>query len=188
MSILMRATEVAKRPVVTLLGEDVAQIKDIVYDGNGGHVAGFTLAGRGMFAGPLKTALGWESVHGLGPDAVMIASEDVLMAREAVVDRASRTPGGGDVLGSRVLTETGTDLGKVVDVILEVGSELDVVGYEVDPPEGKKVFLPLPDTLAVSGEQLIVPDAAREFVTDDLAGFGAAVTAYRARFEGKASP
>ena len=55
MSLLMRATEVIKRPVVTLAGEDVAQIKDIVYAGAAGEVAGFTLNGRGLLAGPLKT-------------------------------------------------------------------------------------------------------------------------------------
>lgn len=182
MSQLMRATEVSKRPVVTLAGEAVAQLKDIVYEGGGGHVAGFTLAGRGIFAGPLKTALAWEAVHGFGRDAVMITGEDVLTQRDDVTGRASG-PGGGNVLGSRVITDKGTDLGKVVDVILEAGTELDVVGYEIDPTDGKKVFLPLPDTLAVGGETLVVPDAAREFVSDDLAGFGASVLAFRERFE-----
>ncbi len=48
----MRTSEIAKRPVVTLGGEDVGQIKDIVYSAGGGAVGGFTLAGRGLFAGP----------------------------------------------------------------------------------------------------------------------------------------
>ncbi|MCW2620522.1 MAG: PRC-barrel domain containing protein [Frankiales bacterium] len=187
MSVLMRATEIAKRPVVTLAGEDIAQVKDIVYESDGGSVAGFTLAGRGMFAGPLKTGLVWAAVHGLGPDAVMVADEGALSPLDDVLGPAGeRSAGGGDVLGSRVLTESGTDLGKVVDVVLEVGTVLDVVGYEIDPQEGKKVFIPLPDTLAVSGQTLVVPDAAREFVSDDLAGFGAAVTAFRAHFESQA--
>jgi uncharacterized protein YrrD len=188
MSVLMRATEVSKRPVVTLAGEDIAQIKDIVYESGGGSVAGFTLAGRGIFAGPLKTGLVWSDVHGLGPDAVMVADEAALTPVDVVVGAiGERSSGGGDVLGSRVLTDGGTDLGKVIDVILEVGTVLDVVGYEIDPKEGKKVFIPLPDTLAVSGQTLVVPDAARDFVSDDLAGFGAAVTAFRARFEGEAA-
>lgn len=183
MSVLMRAREVAKRPVVTLHGEDVAQVRDIVYDASGGNVAGFTLAGRGIFAGPLKSGLSWEQVHGMGPDAVMIADEDALHPQDEVVSKGAG--GGGDVLGSRVLTDTGTDLGKVVDVILQVGTVLDVVGYEIEPHDGKNVFLPLPDTLAVSQQNLVVPDAAREFMTDDLAGFGASVEAFRARLEGE---
>lgn len=68
MSRLMRTSEVTKRPVVTLSGEDVAQIKDVVYSAGGGAVGGFTLAGRGLFSGPSKQALAWASVMALGPD------------------------------------------------------------------------------------------------------------------------
>ena len=67
MSRLMRTSEVARRPVVTRHGADVSQIKDVVYGPGGGGVGGFTLAGRGLFSGPLKQALAWSSVLALGP-------------------------------------------------------------------------------------------------------------------------
>jgi hypothetical protein len=93
------------------------------------------------------------------------------------------------VLGNRVVTDTGTDLGTVVDVILQVGRTTDVAGYEIEAAEvlregGRRVFLPLPDALAVSGEALIVPAGAAEFVAHDLAGFGAAVEAFRNHLKG----
>jgi len=50
----MRTSEVIGRPVVTLNGQDIAQIKDVVYSAGGGAVGGFTLAGRGLFSGPLS--------------------------------------------------------------------------------------------------------------------------------------
>ncbi len=190
----MRASEVTKRPVVTLGGEDVAQIKDVVYSAGGGTLGGFTLAGRGLFSGPLKQALPWASVMALGPDAVMIRSDDVLEPTATVLEQsASSGESGGDVLGSQVLTDTGTELGTVVDVILEIsdagGGQCDVVGYEVEASEalgtkGTKVFIPLPDTLSVSREHLMVPESATEFVAHDLAGFGAAVQAFRQQLEG----
>jgi hypothetical protein len=73
-----------------------------------------------------------------------------------------------------------------VDVVLHSGRSLDVVGYEIQASEalgtaGQRVFIPLPHTVAVSGENLIVPAAATEFVSEDLAGFGAAVEAFRSR-------
>jgi uncharacterized protein YrrD len=197
----MRTSEVTKLPVVTMAGEDVAQIKDIVYSAGGGAVGGFTLAGRGLFAGPLKQSLLWNAVTALGADAVMIASEQVLEPAQAVLDASASAGGsGGNVLGSRVLTDSGVDLGSVVDVIIEVsrtdGGECDVVGYEIESSEAiyaagtangsskhQKVLIPLPDTLAVSGEHLIVPEAAKDFVGQDLAGFGAAVLAFRAQLE-----
>jgi uncharacterized protein YrrD len=190
----MRTSEITKRPVVTLAGEDVAQVKDIVYAAGGGAVGGFTLAGRGLFAGPLKQALAWSAVTALGSDAVMIADESVLEPTQSLLDASAASGGtGGDVLGSQVLTDTGTDLGTVVDVVLEVGDTgggaCDVVGYEIEASEalgtkGTKVLIPLPDTIAASGQHLMVPASAKDFVSHDLAGFGASVAAFRAQLEG----
>lgn len=98
----------------------------------------------------------------------------------------------GNVLGSRVLTDTGTDLGSVVDVVMEVDggtAQCDVVGYEIEASEalgtkGTKLLIPLPDTLAASGEHLMVPASAKDFVGHDLAGFGASVQAFRTQLEG----
>lgn len=183
----MRATELAQRVVVTLAGEDVAQIKDVVFDASGGAVQGFTLNGRGLFAGPLRSALPIGGVTAIGPDAVMIADVKVFTDRADVA--AATDVRDRNVLGNRVVTDTGTDLGVVVDVILQVGTVTDVVGYEVEAAtalqtQGRKVLVPLPDTLAVSGEALLVPDGAMEFVAHDLAGFGAAVAAFRGHLGG----
>lgn len=193
---LMRTSEIAKRPVVTLSGDDIAQIKDVVYSADGGAVGGFTLAGRGLFAGPLKQALAWDSILALGADAVMIRDLDALEPAQTMLGGLSSggsTGGGGNVLGSQVLTDSGVDLGAVVDVVIqtsdEPGGECDVVGYEIEASEalgskGTRVLIPLPDTLAASGEHLMVPASAKDFVSHDLAGFGAAVLAFRAQLEG----
>ncbi len=193
MSRLLRTSEVGGLPVVTHAGEDVAQIKDVVFGAGGGEVSGFTLAGRGLFSGPSKQALPWTNVGALGAAAVMVADGDALVDAQAVLEASAASGGsGGDVLGSRVLTDGGSDLGKVVDVVLQVGDasqQCDVVGYEVEASEamgtkGTKVLIPLPDTIAASGEHLIVPAAAKDFVAHDLSGFGAAVDAFRASLRG----
>ena len=188
MSVLLRSSEIIKMPVVTCGGEDIAQVKDVVYAANGGQVGGFTLNGRGLFAGPLSRALPWSAVIGLGSDALIIPGEDALTDVESLLSGAASSGARGDVLGSQVLTDDGTALGVVVDVVVAVSgggsSQADVVGYEIDPSDalggGKnRLLIPLPDTLAASGEHLMVPAAARNFVTDDLAGFGAAVDEFR---------
>lgn len=192
----MRASAMHKRPVVTMAGEDVAQVKDIVYSAGGGEVGGFTLAGRGMLAGPMKKGLAWSSVRGLGADAVMIADEESLEPLDEVLHGTTSEGGGarGDVLGSQVLTDDGTDLGKVVDVIVAVTDDgfthCDVVGYEIEASEalgqeGTRMLVPLPDTLSASHEHLMVPASARDFVRHDLAGFGAAVDDFRTQLGGQ---
>jgi uncharacterized protein YrrD len=189
-SVLLRAAELVKRPVVTLTGHDIAQIKDVIYASSTGTLAGFTLNGRGMFSGPLRKTLPWTNVHGLGPDAVMIKDDSMLAGKDAL--SGQREGAGGGVLGSRVLTDGGRELGRVTDLILAVGEgATDAVGYEIEPTDDaapRRQFVPLPDTLAVSGEALVVPDAATEFIRDDLAGFGAAVDEFRERLRAGAPP
>lgn len=188
--LLLRASELAGRPVVTLGGELVAEIKDIVFERSGGRIAGFTLRNPGLFSRSRKDSLPWGSVHGVGRDAVMVPDKTVLIAATELVPRKQAHKA--DVLEDRVLTDNGRDLGRVVDVVLYGGTTLDVVGYEVEASEalgtaGRRVLIPLPDTVAVSGENLIVPASATEFVAEDLAGFGAAVDAFRARLREGAS-
>ncbi|MGH3866331.1 MAG: PRC-barrel domain-containing protein [Pseudonocardiaceae bacterium] len=188
--LLLRASELTGRPVVTLGGELVAEIKDIVFERAGGRIAGFTLRNPGLFSRSRKDSLLWGGVHGVGRDAVMVSDETVLVPAKELAPRKQAHKA--DVLEDRVLTDTGRDLGRVVDVVLHSETSLDVVGYEVQASEalgtaGRRVFIPLPDTVAVSGEHLIVPAAATEFVSEDLAGFGAAVGAFRARLREGAS-
>ncbi|MGH3753596.1 MAG: PRC-barrel domain-containing protein [Pseudonocardiaceae bacterium] len=185
-ALLLRASELIGRPVVTLGGELVAEIKDIVFERTGGRIAGFTLRNPGLFSRSRKDSLPWGGVHGVGRDAVMVPDEAVLLATAELAPRKQARKS--DVLQDRVLTDNGRDLGRVVDVVLHGGTSLEVVGYEVEASEalgtaGRRVLIPLPDTVAVSGENLIVPAAATEFVSEDLAGFGAAVDAFRARLQ-----
>lgn len=193
MSTLIRASELAQKVVVTYGGEDVAQVKDIVYAANGGEIGSFTLAGRGLFAGPLKVALPWAAVVGLGPDAIIIESEDVLVPLAEAFEDGATSTGKADILKSEVLTDAGVSLGRVSDVIIGIGAprggQADVVGYQIDPAEtlgrGKlPLLIPLPDTLSASGEHLMVPAAAANYLTDNLAGFGSAIDAFRSQLGG----
>lgn len=189
MSGLVRASDLVGRPVVTLGGEDIAQIKDVVFAAPGGRILGFTLAGRGAFSGPLGQALPWSRVHGAGHDAIMI-DDGALPARDDLVARAEVRDG--KVLGDVVLTDTGTALGTVTDVIVELGTDPQVVGYEIHtsdalPPAGRTVLIPLPDTTAASGEAIVVPAAITDHVADELGGLGATITSLRSR-PGPGSP
>lgn len=175
--LITSASDVIGRPVVTVAGEDVAQVKDVLFDRTG-FVTGFALAGRGLLSGPLKEWLPWRSVRGFGPDALIVADDSVLT-------REGRGDDDGDVLGDEVLTRSGEIIGEVVDAVLRLdGTGLDLVGYEVEPSEGGDPrYLPLPDTISVTGDRLVVPDIAKEYLRDDLNGFGGAVDSFRRRLE-----
>ncbi len=185
-SLLLRATELIGHPVVTLDGgEAVAEVKDVVYGTTEAALLGFTLRHRGFLGGPMKEVLAWDRVSALGRHAIMIATAGDLGEGDDELVEEVKDSRGRNVLGSEVITDAGQRLGEVTDVVVLVADEPEVVGYEIGgsevltPRSGGHVFIPLPDTLAVSGEALMVPAAVQDFVSDDLAGFGASVERFR---------
>ena len=186
--LLMRATSLVGLPVVTTnTGEDIAETRDVIYIPDQGRVAGFTLNKRGRLAGRLKNVLAFEQLHAVGRDAVMVADASVLDTPEG--EAAARDASGRNVIGNQVLTDAGKELGVVRDLIVEMNRG-EVIGYELDGEaalqraDGAPLLLPLPATLAVSGETLMVPADVEGYIRDDLAGFGSAVADFRARIAG----
>ena len=65
---------------------------------------------------------------------------------------------------------------------LSTGRRPEAVGYEVSAPDlDGTAFVPITDQMALSGDNLLVPAESTEFIRNDLAGFGAAVSEYRQR-------
>lgn len=182
MSLLMAASEIIGLPVVTVTGgEDVAEVRDVIYSPSEGRLVGVTLNKRGFLKGRHKEVLPAESIHAIGKHAVMVRDEDALSAPEDATDDVGRPATDRNVIGNDVLTERGVSLGSVRDLVLVVGGTGEVVGYQIDKPGGGRGYIPLPAQLAVSGSALLVPDATEEFVRDDLVGLGAAVDEFRSR-------
>ncbi|HEX7521865.1 MAG TPA: PRC-barrel domain-containing protein [Acidimicrobiia bacterium] len=189
MSGLTRATELISRPVVTMAGDTLAEVKDVVYDSDEGSVLGFTLNRRGWLGKPLDLILAADAIASIGRDAIMIADPDVLVGRKEAPPEVVHAPAERNVIGNRVLTKSGTELGEVIDVVVDTGANARIVGYELggaavtERRGGRHILIPRPEQLAVSGEALIVPDDVESFVRDDLSGFGAAVDSFRARLK-----
>jgi uncharacterized protein YrrD len=181
MKLLVTASQIRGLPVVTVRGgEDVAEVRDVIYSPEAGRLVGVTLNKRGFLAGRHRDVLPAEAIHAIGKHAVTVLDESSLVAPADAPDDA-RPATERNVLGNDVLTEGGVSLGKVADLVLLVGSAGEVVGYQIDKAGGGRGYIPLPAQLAVSGAALVVPDITEDFVHDDLVGLGAAVDDFRAR-------
>lgn len=128
MSRLVRATEVVGLPVVTSKGDDVAEVRDVVYEPAGGLI-GFTLNRRGYLSGSLKQVLTVDGVTSIGRDAVMTGTEEALTEKADVP--SGRRSGRSRCIGASVVTGDGTALGEVIGVILSVDDHAEAVGYEL---------------------------------------------------------
>ncbi len=184
MKLLIAGSSIRGLPVVTIAtGEDVAEVRDIIYRAEAGRVVGFTLNKRGMFASRSKEALAIEQVHAIGRDAVMIADESQLVDRDQAPAEIGAPEAGRDVIGDDVLTEAGVSLGRVRDVVVLAGPGGNVVGYEIELSSGGAGYIPSPAQLAISGDALVVADVTGEFVSPDLVGLAATVDDFRARLD-----
>ncbi|MDX6721177.1 MAG: hypothetical protein QOJ63_3431 [Solirubrobacteraceae bacterium] len=183
MRLLVTASAIHGLPVVTLGGDDVAEVRDLIYSPDAGRVVGLTLNKRGFLAGRRREVLPAETIHAIGRDAVMIDDVAGLTLPEDAPADVGTPPAGRDVTGNEVLTEGGTSLGQVRDVVVLVGSKGEVVGYEISTPSGETGYIPLPAQWAVSGTAMVVPEDTREFVKDDLVGLSAAVDEFRSRLD-----
>ncbi len=181
--VLVRAGDLIGRPVVTLGGDRVGELKDVVLGLGRGVLVGFTLRNPGFLGGPRRETLPWPSVHAVGADAVMVAGPD------AFAEPQDLAPDGGhETVDLPLVTDDGQTLGRIVDVVLETGTRAQVVGFEIEPSpslpsNGHRLLLPIDAMAAASEQAVVVPASVRHFVRDDLSGFGAAVAGFRAMSE-----
>ncbi|MEV6959939.1 PRC-barrel domain-containing protein [Streptomyces sp. NPDC051207] len=191
---LMAARSLTTRPAVTLGGDAVGQIKEAVFDGRAERIAGFTLSGLGLLSGSLKHGLPWPAVHSLGHDAVMIRDPRRLVRSDVVA--AYGGPLRGRLIGARVRTDDGDEVGTVLDVIVVGGTSGRVVGFRIagartlpqlSGRRHRQMYLPRGDAVTVSGRTLVVESDVTRFVADDLPAFATTAGAFRRSRKGSPS-
>ena len=112
-------------------------------------------------------ALPIDHVVAVGTHAVMVEAINSLSDEDELPDEMIADEKA-DVLRDEVITESGTTLGRVRDVIISGGAAPRVVAFEIaDGPAGEG-FVPLRLHAGVSGSALIVPDEHQERMRHDL--------------------
>lgn len=174
---LMRGQDLIGQPVVEIAsGDDLAEIKDVIFDAVQGTITGFTLRKRGFLGRRLKQVLPIDGVASVGTHAVMVETADALThpddaPDDTTVDRHA------DVLNDSVITESGRTVGTVRDVVIVGGPNPAVVGFEIGGGSVGDGLIPVAAKSAVSGSALIVPDGYEQRIRTDLTGLAAELSA-----------
>jgi sporulation protein YlmC with PRC-barrel domain len=133
---VIRFSDIAGNPVVnTTSAVTIGKVGTLVVDPAERRVVAL---GVRKSKGPGDTLL-WDGITAIGPDAVTVDSDDKLA--DAPAELAKRLPLDVRIVGHRVLTDHGRDLGQVRDV-------------EFDPADGRVVTLMLRDAY-VDGDRLL---------------------------------
>lgn len=103
---MMLFSEARGLPVLTLTeAEEVGTLRSLTVDAVSGVVTHVRVRGRHS----KETVLAWGSLHAIGPDAVLVRT----------TAEPAEMPPHHELVGLRILTETGDTLGAVQDVAFE---------------------------------------------------------------------
>jgi len=170
---MRRAKELIGLPVLTFdTGRKIREVKDILIDPEENLVLAL-LVDEGGWASEAKV-LPFDQIHSIGPDAVIVETERAIIPASA--SRRIHAALGKDriIIGTRVFTEDGRDLGTVDDVFLDEKTGR-VSGYEVsggffaDTARGKR-FMPAPKTLTFGRDVAFVPSDVGDQMEQQVTG------------------
>ena len=171
-SALLRGKDLIGKPVVDIAtGTLQAEIRDVVFDAAAGSITGFTLRKPGFLGRRLKAVLAIDSVRSVGADAVIVETAGLLANPDDVPEASGEDKA--DVVGDRVITESGRVLGELRDVIIVGGRSARVVGFEIGGGPTGDGLIPIAAASGLSGSSLIVPDIYEQRIRTDLTGLAA---------------
>ena len=147
-------------------GNKLGRVSDVRIDPVDGRLTGLALEGDD------NVELPYDSIYSFGRDAVMAVSDDSLIVSTGdsrVPDRSSK-----NLVGTRVVMESGEILGEIADILVTLKPPPTVV-YEIrrsilDRLLGKTFFIPASLGYALSDDaaRLLVPDQAAEIASSDI--------------------
>lgn len=166
--------EMMKMPVISLSdGATLGEVLDVIYNPTQGRLIAVTIpVGGGLFGGGKTLLLRTEDIFSIGQDAITV--KDPNAARE--VDRSAKDFGneaGEAVIGKRLMTEDGSFLGNVVDVLIDRESRR-IVAYEVSGGTWNDLMrgqtdVPVEHITSIGTDVVIVPTSVKDHV-DEVSG------------------
>ena len=158
----------AGKPVLSLAtGNKLGRVADVRIDPVNGLLLGFMLEPRDANAADLP----YDRIFSVGRDAVM-ASEDAIV--QAGGDNETLSRPAKDLLGTKVVMESGQVLGEIADVLVTL-SQPPAVIYEIrrsmlDRLLGRTFFIPASVGYALSDDaaRLVVPDLTADIASSDV--------------------
>lgn len=182
------ATQLIGMPVIALdTGANEGEIHDVVYNPRAARLVGFTvLKGAGFFGGGTTRYLADSAVHAIGTDAVVVQSAGSLEERGGDVNDIAKDAGEA-VLGKRLMTDDGSFLGSIDDVLIERETRR-VVAYEVSGGIFQDLYkgqadVPVDHIISIGKDVVVVPASLREKMDTAKGGLLGAASAAQERID-----
>ncbi len=143
-------------------GKKVGKVEDLILDRQGSRVLGILLDEAGWFKE--AKVVPWPSFRVIGLDAVIIDEEASAKKASEVPEMSEVLEGGNVLVGARVATTDGRELGKIEDFYFDPETGV-VKGFELSGGKGRS-FLPTPASFQAGKDVALVDPSAVETITD----------------------
>lgn len=116
---MKKGRDLVGMPIINLTnGETVGRVRDVYFDPESHRILGIVMDGGGWLKGPRKIC--FADLTGVGEDAITIENDAVILKEP--VDEECIVTGEGTLIGNRVMTRDGNELGIIADVIFDHSS------------------------------------------------------------------
>lgn len=160
---MRRGRDAGGLPVVTRdTGKNVGKVEDLVLDLQGSRVLGILVDEAGWFKE--ARVVPWPSFRAVGLDAVIIDEEASAKKASEVPEMSEVLDGGTVLVGLRVETTDGRELGKIEDFFFDTETGA-VEGFELSGGKGRS-FLPASAGFQAGKDVAFVDPSAVETITD----------------------
>lgn len=153
-------------------GKEIAQVKDIFFDQYTNKMLGLFVDTGGWFSN--ARLIPWEHVFAVGPDAVVVRTEDVITLAENMPGATETMERDHFIEGTKILTTDGKDLGTMNDIYFDTESGR-IEGYEVtgglfaDAYTGRS-FMPAPKVFTIGKDAAFVPPETADMMDEQVGG------------------
>lgn len=187
---MRKGSDVIGIAVVTYdTGQKIERIRDLIFDQKQNQLLGFLVEEKGLFRDAKVIPL--QEVQAIGLDAIVVHSQESVIGADRIPAIKEILHHNNVLMGTRILTTTGIDLGGLVDLFFDEHSGL-VEGYEVsggvfaDAYSGRS-FVPAPETLKIGDDVAFVPPETVQMMQEQVGGIRGAVQAAGDRLQDSAA-
>lgn len=161
---MIRASALHGRSVVDIeAAKKLGEVAALLIDLPGSRIAGLVIApGKGFMGSRRDLFLPADTVHSIGPDAIMVLGPQTTGDEFAYLTALTALPRLSDLTGRKVVTESGVLLGELTDVLLDE-RDRSLIGYAFHPTNTAPLFTLLKRTVRSSSLAYVRADAEVHF-------------------------
>ncbi len=141
-------------------GKHLGSVRDVIFDESSHKLIALLLSDRELFGMIDATVVPWTQVREVGPNAIMVPSEDVVLKAHTDPIIAEAFDQKNQLDGKKVTTQGGEDLGRISDLYIDDSGK--VQGFEVSgglfsDAIGGKRYMEMPSEITIGEDVILVP-------------------------------